>query len=146
MRKAKMSAFTERRVFKRVCSVRESFFLTQIRHQARPLGDSVSYMVSEIPPPPEGEDKDLKYLILPITSDRGLCGGVNRCVSIFRESMFRKLRVNALFVDLLFTELAPFFMSYLVVNLFAYLVIFAQVTLWCEMRFLFICCSRYLSL
>jgi F0F1-type ATP synthase gamma subunit len=35
-------------------------------------------MVAEIPPPAEGGDnKDLKFLLVPITSDRGLCGGVN---------------------------------------------------------------------
>jgi F-type H+-transporting ATPase subunit gamma len=49
--------------------------------QARPLGDSMNNMVAEIPPPPEGEEKDLKYMIVPITSDRGLCGGVNSAIS-----------------------------------------------------------------
>jgi hypothetical protein len=36
-------------------------------------------MVAEIPPPVEADNKDLKFLVVPITSDRGLCGGVNRC-------------------------------------------------------------------
>jgi ATP synthase F1 gamma subunit len=50
--------------------------------QARPLGDAVSTMVSEIPESPDADsNKDLKYLLVPITSDRGLCGGVNGAIS-----------------------------------------------------------------
>ena len=46
--------------------------------QARPLGDQVAHMVSEIPAPVDADNKDLKMMVIPITSDRGLCGGVNR--------------------------------------------------------------------
>eukprot|EP00960_Hanusia_phi_P013962 409959-Hanusia_phi.AAC.1 len=51
--------------------------------EARPLGDTIEHMVQEIPAAPE-EDvaaKDLTHLIVPITSDRGLCGGINGAVA-----------------------------------------------------------------
>jgi len=50
-------------------------------YQARPLGDRVGHMVSEIPVPVDADDKDLKFMVIPITSDRGLCGGVNSTIA-----------------------------------------------------------------
>mmetsp|Transcript_27457 Transcript_27457/g.56281 ORF Transcript_27457/g.56281 Transcript_27457/m.56281 type:complete len:312 (-) Transcript_27457:197-1132(-) len=49
---------------------------------ARPLGERIQYMVEQIPPPlEEMNEKDLTTLMLPLTSDRGLCGGVNGAVA-----------------------------------------------------------------
>eukprot|EP00292_Cryptomonas_paramecium_P033579 CAMPEP_0113663720 /NCGR_PEP_ID=MMETSP0038_2-20120614/1316_1 /TAXON_ID=2898 /ORGANISM="Cryptomonas paramecium" /LENGTH=318 /DNA_ID=CAMNT_0000578813 /DNA_START=23 /DNA_END=979 /DNA_ORIENTATION=+ /assembly_acc=CAM_ASM_000170 len=61
--------------------------------EARPLGDRINYIVSQIPPAAEGEAtaKELKHILVPITSDRGLCGGVNGAVA---------KQVKALSVDL----------------------------------------------
>ncbi len=53
---------------------------TRLRgRQARPLGESMARITSEIPPADEADvaGADMTHLIVPITSDRGLCGGVN---------------------------------------------------------------------
>jgi len=50
--------------------------------EARPLGDSMSRITKEIPPAADDEvaGADMTHMIVPITSDRGLCGGVNSTV------------------------------------------------------------------
>jgi len=60
--------------------------------EARPLGERVNYIVSQIPAANEEEAaKDLKHLLLPITSDRGLCGGVNGAVAKQVKALFTTL-------------------------------------------------------
>jgi len=51
--------------------------------EARPLGVSMDKILAEIPAPGDEEvaGADMTHLIVPITSDRGLCGGVNSAVS-----------------------------------------------------------------
>eukprot|EP00281_Chroomonas_sp_CCMP1168_P020316 CAMPEP_0206227760 /NCGR_PEP_ID=MMETSP0047_2-20121206/8799_1 /ASSEMBLY_ACC=CAM_ASM_000192 /TAXON_ID=195065 /ORGANISM="Chroomonas mesostigmatica_cf, Strain CCMP1168" /LENGTH=317 /DNA_ID=CAMNT_0053650941 /DNA_START=21 /DNA_END=974 /DNA_ORIENTATION=- len=68
------------KTMKMVAAAKLKGFQTRM-FQARPLGESVSRMVAEIPEPVDADNKDLKYLLLPITSDRGLCGGVNGAIS-----------------------------------------------------------------
>lgn len=50
---------------------------------ARPLGDAMTKILSEIPAPGDEEvaGADMTHLIVPITSDRGLCGGVNGAIA-----------------------------------------------------------------
>jgi len=47
--------------------------------EARPLGVSMAKITAEIPPADDADvaGADMSHLIVPITSDRGLCGGVN---------------------------------------------------------------------
>lgn len=50
--------------------------------QARPLGATMARITSEIPAADEGDvaGVDMTHMVVPITSDRGLCGGVNGAV------------------------------------------------------------------
>lgn len=68
------------KTMKMVAAAKLKGFQTRMM-EARPLGDSMQRITEEIP---AAEDEvagtDMTHLIIPITSDRGLCGGVNTAV------------------------------------------------------------------
>jgi ATP synthase F1 gamma subunit len=83
------------KTMKMVAAAKLKGFQTRM-YEARPLGERVNYIVSQIPPANEEESaKDLKHLILPITSDRGLCGGVNGAVSKQVKTLFSTLPADS---------------------------------------------------
>lgn len=67
--------------------------------EARPLGDSMERITSEIPAPADDEvaGTDMTHMIIPITSDRGLCGGVNTAVAKAAKILDAELKGEKMF-------------------------------------------------
>jgi F-type H+-transporting ATPase subunit gamma len=62
--------------------------------QARPLSESMVKITSEIPDPADDEvaGTDMTHMLVPITSDRGLCGGVNSAVTKATKALEAQLK------------------------------------------------------
>eukprot|EP00287_Rhodomonas_sp_CCMP768_P011403 CAMPEP_0196727906 /NCGR_PEP_ID=MMETSP1091-20130531/8770_1 /TAXON_ID=302021 /ORGANISM="Rhodomonas sp., Strain CCMP768" /LENGTH=137 /DNA_ID=CAMNT_0042070589 /DNA_START=77 /DNA_END=487 /DNA_ORIENTATION=- len=59
---------------------------------ARPLGDRITYLIDAMPAALEEISvKDTTNLLVPMTSDRGLCGGVNGNVSKATKALLHEL-------------------------------------------------------
>lgn len=69
------------KTMKMVAAAKLKGFQTRMM-EARPLGETMARITSEIPAADEGDvaGADMTHMIVPITSDRGLCGGVNGAV------------------------------------------------------------------
>eukprot|EP00293_Proteomonas_sulcata_P015461 CAMPEP_0184311066 /NCGR_PEP_ID=MMETSP1049-20130417/38073_1 /TAXON_ID=77928 /ORGANISM="Proteomonas sulcata, Strain CCMP704" /LENGTH=259 /DNA_ID=CAMNT_0026626073 /DNA_START=65 /DNA_END=844 /DNA_ORIENTATION=- len=79
---------------KMVAAAKLKGFESRMR-EARPIGDRIGYMVDQIPQPAEGEDVsegDIINLLVPITSDRGLCGGVNGAICKAAKAMIAETK------------------------------------------------------